>query len=56
MSATKSAPMALSIVMVEGSSAVLLGVMFWVGNVGAGAVIVGGFAGGSGRDLLAPLD
>src|SRR4051794_22857037 len=53
MSATKSAPMALSIVMVEGSSAVLLRVTFWVGSVGVGAVIVGG---GAERDLPARLD
>jgi hypothetical protein len=53
MSAMKSAPMTLSIVMVEGSSVVLLRVVFWVGSVGAGAVVVGG---GSGRDLLARLD
>ena len=56
MSATKSAPMALSIVMVEVSSAVWLRVTFWVGGVGAGAVIVGGLVGGAERDLLARLD
>jgi len=56
MSATKSAPMALSIVMVEVSSAVLLRVTFWVGGVGAGAVTVGGLVGGAERDLLARLD